>query len=169
MKYLSIIFLCILCLILSSKQVWVKDTKVRDKVSISTSFTMEILNDEKLCNDELVVGLKIFDYRGKIHAEWKHIYIKLLNGGIAARIQLYTSFNDTISDVLVDENYFQFILHFGKGKTVKIKGTKKIVDYYVEGTGSWWSDLLNKKVKVKWHSIDKDIIPLLREVFLISL
>ena len=137
---------------------------------MSASFELGVLNDAKLINEKLIVELKIFEYQDKINVEWKHAYIKLINDeGVAVKIQLYNTYNDTITDVLVNKNSFEFTLHVGKKNTMKITGNKKGDRFFVEGVGLWWSAIFNKWIKIEWYLINERTLQPLREIFLINL
>ena len=73
--------------------------------------------------------------------------------GIGVRIQHCTTSNDTITNLKVSKNSFQFTLYYDTKSPLKIIGTEKEGDYHIEGIGLWWDDILKKEVNIKWYSI----------------
>ena len=153
-KHLLPILATILC-ITTSHQLFAIDDKAQKEINISTTFKMKVLYDGLPSDESLFVSLKIYSSDDKIHAKWVHAYFKLFEEtGVGMRIQQFTTFNDSITDLEVDDNSFEFNLHFNQKSPLKIVGTEKNNDYYLEGIGFWWDDTANRKVKVKWHSTD---------------
>ena len=155
MKHLSPIFAVILCITSSSHQLYGIDVNVEKEIYILTTFKMKVLYDGFPCDDSVLVSLKIYSDHDKIHVKWTHAYFKLFEEmGIGVRIQHFTTFNDTITNLEVGENSFEFNLHYDIEAPLKIVGTGENGDYHIEGIGFLWDNIFKRKVKVKWHSID---------------
>ena len=118
------------------------------------SFQMKVLYDGWPCNDSLLVSLKIYSDQDKTNAKWKHAYNKFDESGIGVRIQYFTTSNDTMTDLEVCENSFNFTLHYDMKSSLKIVGTEKDGDYHVDGIGLWWDNILKRDVNIKFYSID---------------
>ena len=155
MKYLSPIFAFILCITSTSHQLYGIDVNVEKEIYILTTFKMKVLYDGLPCDDSALVSLKIYSDHDKIHAKWIHTYFRLFEeSGIGVRIQHFTTFNDTITNLEVGENSFEFNLHYDIEAPLKIVGTRRNGDYHIEGIGFWWDDIFKRKVNIKWYSID---------------
>jgi hypothetical protein len=116
---------------------------------------MKVLYDGLPSDDSVLVSLKIYSDHDKIHAKWIHAYFRLFEeSGIGARVQQFTTFNDTITNLEVGENAFEFNLQYDIEVSLKIVGTGKNGNYHIEGIGFWWDDIFKRKVNVKWYSID---------------
>jgi hypothetical protein len=125
------------------------------EIHILTTFQMKVLYDGFPCEDSVFVSLKIYSNHDKIHATWTHAYFKLFEeSGIGVRVQHFTTFNDTITNLKVGENSFEFNLHYGTEAPLKIVGMEKSDNYHIEGIGFLWDDISKRKVNIKWYSID---------------
>ena len=155
MKRLSSICAFILCITSSSHQLYGIDVNAEKKVNILATFQMKVLYDGLPCNDSVLVSLKIYSDQDKIHAKWIHAYSKLFEeSGVGVRIQQFTTFNDTITNLEVGKNSFELTLHYDTEAPLKISATEKNGHYHIEGIGFWWDDIFKRKVRVKWYSID---------------
>jgi hypothetical protein len=54
----------------------------------------------------------------------------------------------------VDDNSFEFNLHYKLKSPLKIIGTKRNNVCHIEGMGFWWNDTVRRNVNVKWYSTD---------------
>jgi hypothetical protein len=116
---------------------------------------MKVSHDGLPCDDSVLVSLKIYNDHRTIQAKWIHAYSKLFEeSGIGVRIQYFTTVNDTITNLEVGKNSFEFNLHYNSESPLKVVGTEKNGHYAIEGIGFWWDDIFKTKVRVKWYSID---------------
>lgn len=138
MQRLLPILVFILCITSSSHQLYGSDVNVEKKIDIEATFQMKVLYDGVPCEDSVLVSLKIYSDQDTIHAKWKHAYFKLFEkSGVGVRLQHFTTFNDTITDLNVEENSFSFNLHYDVEAPLKMVGTEKNDRYYLEGIGFW--------------------------------
>jgi len=160
-KHLSSLFVFILCITFNFPHLYGIDVNVDKKTNIVATFQMKVFNDGWSCDESLLVSLKIYNYQNQIKAKWTHAYYKLFDeSGIGVRIQQFTTSNDTITDLEVGENSFEFNLHYDQETPLKIIGMRISDNYHVEGMGVWWSANLGKMVNVKWFSVDQiNIVP----------
>lgn len=156
MHFLTSVFFVVLLMTVSSshlEQYYVSDQK---KIDLVTTFHMKVFNDGLLSDDTLFVSLKIYGDQGKVRAKWIHAYYKLFDEtGIGVRIQQFATANDTITDLEVKKDTFQFTLHYDVNSPLKVVGTRIRGSYHVEGIGLWWSEHSEKTVKVTWSSVDQ--------------
>ena len=76
-KRILITFILLICLIVPSVLVIVKNTTVNKNIAIFASFKMEILEDGKLTKNKMLVDLRIVnvDSDNNISVDWNHVYI----------------------------------------------------------------------------------------------
>ena len=156
MQYLTSVFLAMLFITLSSPQ-WEKfDVINKKEIDIVATFQMKVFIDGLPSDDTLFVTLKIYSVQGEIRAKWAHAYYKLFDEtGIGVRFQQFTTANDTITELEVNENKFAFTLHYDVKSPLKIVGNRIGDSYHVEGVGIWWKENFRKNVKVRWCSVDQ--------------
>ena len=117
---------------------------------------MKVFNDGLPSDDTLFVSLKIYSDQGEIRAKWKHAYYKLFDEtGIGVRIQQFSTSNDTITDLELKKDRFEFTLHYDLKSPLKVVGNRIGESYHVEGVGLWWSENSKKNVKIRWCSVDQ--------------
>ena len=155
MKRLSFIFTFILSITSNAHQIYGIDVNIEKEFHILTTFQMKVLYDGFPCEDSVFVSLKIYSNQNKILATWTHAYCKLFDErGIGVRVQHFTTFNDTITNLKVGENSFEFNLHCETEASLRIVGVGKDDIYHIEGIGFLWDDIFKRKVDIKWYSID---------------
>ena len=119
---------------------------------------MEMLDDGQLMEDKMLVDLSIFDHAGKVHVTWSHVFIRPLHESktVVLKAQHFSTLEGSIKNVIADNKSFSFTIDMsgeplGAGRTVQVVGSrKKTFGYDVEGTGLWWSPILNKKLTITW-------------------
>ena len=156
MQYLSSLIFLILCITSSFPHSQRIGVSVQKGIDIAATFQMKVFNDGMPSDDTIFVSLKIYSDKDEIRAKWVHAYYKLFDEtGMGVRIQQFTTSNDTITNLEVNKNRFEFTLHYDLNATLKVVGTRLSVSYHVEGKGLWWSENVGKIVKVEWCSIDQ--------------
>ncbi len=161
MQCLTSVFLVMLYITVScAPQVAKFDVSDKKEIDIIASFQMNVFNDGLASDDTLLVSLKIYRDQGEIRAKWTHAYYKLFDEtGVGVRIQQFSTSNDTITGLEVNDKNFEFTLHYDLKSPLKVVGTRMGESYHVEGVGVWWSENTGKRVKVKWCSVDQLNIP----------
>lgn len=172
-KYKSAISIFVFCLIVPSMLIIAETLKTGEKVSIFTHFNMEIIDDGKLTDNQMLADLHIFNYRGRTHVVWNHVYIDPQHDlkKVILKAQHYSTQEGTISEVVVSKNHFSFKIDVSTalfpGRTVQVVGNRSEDShkYSIEGTALWWSYILNRKIKTEWRTTDKKIMLPYKEVF----
>ncbi len=160
MQYLTSFFFLILVITSSSPHPQRVDVNVEKEIDIVAAFQMNVFNNGLASDDTLFVSLKIYSDQGEIRAKWKHAYYKLFDEtGVGVRIQQFSTSNDTITGLEVNDKNFEFTLHYDLKSPLKVVGTRIGKSYHVEGVGLWWNENDEKAVKVKWCSVDQLHIP----------
>lgn len=136
------------------------ESKHQKSISIFLHFQkMAVIEDEKQTESNLLVDLSIFDYDGKMAVIWKDIYIMPADKKTVLNMAQYSTEDGTITDLDIQEDHFSFNLKVTHGRIMKVIGTKKGEQYNIEGVGLWWSDILKRKIKTEWKSVDRIVLP----------
>ncbi len=167
-KCVSIISAFLLCLTAHSVLGTAKSTKNDSIVGIRENFKMEIMNDGQLSEDKMIVTLEILGSIYEPYVTWNHVYIKPIHDEkrVVLKAQHFSTEEGSIKDVRVTQNSFSFVIdHIGR--TVQVVGNKKAGQskYDVEASALWWSEILNRKIKMEWRSTDKKFMLPYKEVF----
>ena len=156
MQYLTSVFLISLFITISSPQLTKVDVNDQKEIDVVATFQMKVFKDGLPSDDTLFVSLMIYSAQGEIRAKWKHAYYKLFDeSGIGVRFQQFTTSNDTITELEVNENKFAFTLHYDLKSSLRVVGNRIGESYHVEGVGVWWNENLSKNVKIRWCSVDQ--------------
>lgn len=173
-KLIFVVSILSVCLIVPSVLVVAKNTVAGEKVTIGTSFHMEILDDGKLTENKILAQLRILSDGSKIYADWNHVYIDPVHETktVILKAQHFSTLEGSIKNVLISKEGFSFVIDLsltplGTGRTVQVVGSKKDGQdkYDVEATALWWSEVLKRKLKTEWRTTDKGIVLPYKEVF----
>ena len=156
MRNLTSVFLIMLFTTISFPQLAKVDVSDQKEIDIFATFQMKVFKDGLPSDDTLFVSLMIYSYQGEIRAKWRHAYYKLFDeSGIGVRFQQFTTSNDTITELEINENKFAFTLQYDLKSSLRVVGNRIGAIYHVEGVGLLWSENLKKNVKVRWSSVDQ--------------
>jgi len=168
-KYISIIFASLLCLTVFSVLVTAESTKNVSIVGIRENFKMEIMDDGQLSEDKMIVTLEILGNIYKPYVVWNHVYIKPIHDEkrVILKAQHFSTVEGSIKDVIVNKDSYSFMIFWGVGRSIQVVGSKKRGqdNYSIEASALWWSEILNRKIKMEWRSTDKKFVLPYREVF----
>jgi hypothetical protein len=170
----SIAYILLPCLIAPAVLVITTSVAANKRVVLEASFRMDILNDGELSENNILVDLRIFSDGGKTHVDWNHVYIDPVHETktVILKAQHFSTLEGSIRNVQASEGHFSFVMDLsltplGTGRTVQVVGSKGEGQdkYDVRATGLWWSEILKRKLKIKWRTTDKKIVLPYREVF----
>ncbi len=168
-KYVSIISASLLCLTVLSVLVTAESTKNGPIVGIRENFKMEIMDDGQLSEDKMIVTLEILGNTYEPYVAWNHVYIKPIHDEkrVVLKAQHFSTVEGSVKDVIVNKNSFSFTIFWGVGRSAQIVGIKKggQDNYSIEASALWWSEILNKKIKMGWQSTDKKFVLPYKEIF----
>jgi len=168
-KCVSIISALLLCLTVHSVLGTAKSTKNDSIVGIRENFKMEIMDDGQLSEDKMIVTLEILGSIYEPYVAWNHVYIKPIHDEkrVVLKAQHFSTVEGSIKDILVNKNSFSFTIFWGAGRAAQVVGSKREGqdNYSIEASALWWSDILNRKIKMEWRSTDKKFVLPYKEVF----
>lgn len=172
-RYLSIT-LILACLLIPVVLVVARGAPVGKTVAVHADLRMEIRNDGQLTEQKMLIDLDIFDYAGKIYVIWNDVFIQPYHESksVILKPEHLSTLEGSIKNVIANNDRFSFTIDLsgeflGAGRTMQVVGSKRKIGlgYDVEATGLWWSDILNKKLKIEWRSTDKKFMLPYIEVF----
>lgn len=145
----------------------VENKKMKRENYLNGHYYLESIVDGKPDDTKRIVNLKIqvpYQKDSKISVFWDGVifYPVAELKKVKLNAEHYSIKEGTIKDVVLGKNYFSFRIHlpplFALERSLQIMGERKEGEtkYTLTGSSIRTSDLLNRPMKVKWKSVNKD-------------
>ncbi len=145
----------------------------RERIVSEMFLKIQVLEDGKKSNEIWIANFSVFKINDRVNATWSYVRVwhRCKEGdGIILTPWHYSIEDGGITNLIVGENnIITFNLNIDFDHTyqmiVKLGGPKFIPILDIEGSGLWWSDILERNIKRDLKiTKDKIILPC-REVF----
>ncbi|TAK56779.1 MAG: hypothetical protein EPO24_10670 [Bacteroidetes bacterium] len=134
-------------------------------ISIYTRFNLQIVEDDKPTRSYIVGHLDI----ERNVASWYDVYIAPMD--FSKQVMLKPEFNSSdrgdIKDLSLSDGHFSFSIVLEPDRLMHVSGTldNKTKVYQVQAIGIWWSDILQRSLKMEWIPASTPVVLPYMELF----